>query len=144
MLRTGSGTGLAGICAALLFKPRKTILTDLDDALELLRSNARLNSTSASIEIQELDWNECATVRSSLPERIDTILLSDVLYNQEKHDVLLEALDLLATPNTQVLLAAKERHVDERVFWEKIRGKWTAKLLYRVLSSEIYELQKLQ
>lgn len=139
----GSGTGVAGIVAAALFSPQKTILTDLDDALELLHSNASLNAPCAPIEVKELDWSQCAAIRSSLPDKIDVILLSDVLYNQEKHDVLLEALDSLADENTQVLLAAKERHVDERVFWSKIQGKWDSRLLYQVLTCQIYELRKL-
>lgn len=129
--------------AASLFSPQKTILTDLDDALELLHSNASLNAPCAPIEVKELDWSQCAAIRSSLPDKIDVILLSDVLYNQEKHDVLLEALDSLADQNTQVLLAAKERHVDERVFWSKIQGKWDSRLLYQLLTCQIYELRKL-
>lgn len=120
-----------------------TILTDLDDALELLQSNTNLNSPTAAIEVRELDWSQCASVRTSLPDKIDVILLSDVLYNQDTHDILLETLDMLADENTQVLLAAKERHVDERVFWKKIQGKWETRLLYQVLSCQVFELYKI-
>jgi hypothetical protein len=141
--QTGSGTGAAGIFVAKQFSPQKMILTDLADAVELLNSNAQLNSPCSDIEVQELDWYKCASIRSQFPEKVDIILLSDVLYNQDTHDGLLDALDSLADQHTQVLLAAKERHQDERVFWQKIQGKWDSKLLYQLLYCQVFELRKI-
>ncbi|CAM0141065.1 unnamed protein product [Umbelopsis sp. WA50703] len=143
VLELGSGTGAAGIFVAKQFSPQKMILTDLADAVELLNINAQLNSPCSDIEVQELDWYKCASIRSQFPEKVDIILLSDVLYNQDTHDGLLDALDSLADQHTQVLLAAKERHQDERVFWQKIQGKWDSKLLYQLLYCQVFELRKI-
>lgn len=119
----GSGTGLVGIYAAELLKPKKVYLTDLADALEIMQQNVNLmqNESKVDMVVKELSWG---------PEKlenyadVDLVLLTDVLYNQSSHDLLLDTLDwILDNKGCRALLTYKERNPDEREFFTKVKNR---------------------
>ncbi|CAO3609238.1 unnamed protein product [Mucor hiemalis] len=123
LLELGSGTGLVGIYAAELLKPKKVYLTDLADALEIMQQNVNLmqNESKVDMAVKELSWG---------PEKlenyadVDLVLLTDVLYNQSSHDLLLDTLDwILDNKGCRALLTYKERNPDEREFFTKVKNR---------------------
>lgn len=108
-----------GIYAAELLKPKRIYLTDLADALEIMQQNVDLmkNESKVDMIVKELSWG---------PEKqqkyidVNLVLITDVLYNQSSHDLLLDTLDwILDNEGAQALLTYKERNPDEREFFTK-------------------------
>jgi SAM-dependent methyltransferase len=121
ILELGSGTGLVGIYAAQLLAPKQVYLTDLEDALQIMRQNADLvQDKKCEMIVEELAWGPDADPRYN---HVDLVLLTDVLYNQSSHDVLLDTLSWLLKPGTKALLAYKERNPDERAFFTKVKER---------------------
>lgn len=142
----GSGTGLVGIYAAELFKPKKVYLTDLADALEIMQQNVDLmNTNTVEMIVKELSWGP---KKSQEYSDVNLVLLTDVLYNQGSHDVLLETLDwILDNDNAKALLTYKERNPDEREFFTKVEKRgWQCQRIIEDscddLICEVYYIQK--
>ncbi|ORZ20635.1 putative methyltransferase-domain-containing protein [Absidia repens] len=155
IIELGSGTGLVGIVAALELQPRSTYLTDLPDALEIMQQNIYRVEESGSIDIniqaKVLSWGpktDGDDVWMGDENEVDLVLLTDVLYNQGSHDLLLQTLDwLVVNPKCRVLLGYKERNEDERVFFTKLKERqWQCVLAdtsdYEERPFEIYWIQK--
>ncbi|CAO3592218.1 unnamed protein product [Absidia cylindrospora] len=155
IIELGSGTGLVGIVAALELQPRSTYLTDLPDALEIMQQNVYRVKEGASIDIdiqaKVLSWGpktDGDDVWEGDENEVDLVLLTDVLYNQGSHDLLLQTLDwLVVNPKCRVLLGYKERNPDERVFFTKLlERQWQCVLAdtsdYEERPFEIYWIQK--
>ncbi|KAI8067591.1 putative methyltransferase-domain-containing protein, partial [Gongronella butleri] len=141
VIELGSGTGLAGIYAAHVLHPLSVTLTDLPNAMPILRQNVGLNACKGTdIQVHVLSWGAQANASEYDEDgaddatltrwddedatRYDLILLADVLYNQGSHDILLDTLNwLLAGPDAKVLLAYKERNPDERSFFTKVGAR---------------------
>ncbi|OAD04309.1 hypothetical protein MUCCIDRAFT_79426 [Mucor lusitanicus CBS 277.49] len=144
LLELGSGTGLVGIYAAELLGPKRVYLTDLPDALEIMQQNVDLMSdTKVEMLVKELSWGP---EKQDQYSDVDLVLLTDVLYNQGSHDVLLDTLDwLLDNDNCRALLTYKERNPDEREFFEKVAlRKWKCQRVqsYSHLVCEVYWISK--
>lgn len=135
----GSGTGLAGLYASRLFRPASVYLTDLAEALPLLEQNT---VGASAVLVQELDWSTAAARRTIFPARIDLILASDVLYNAGSHAALLAAMTAMAGVGTTVLLAYKERHEEEKGFWEAAERTWKVDVMAERGECHIYALEK--
>ncbi|CAO3622125.1 unnamed protein product [Mucor fragilis] len=145
MLELGSGTGLVGVYAAELLSPKRVYLTDLPDALEIMQQNVDLmNHTKVEMLVKELSWGP---EKQDQYKDVDLVLLTDVLYNQGSHDVLLDTLDwLLDNDNCRALLTYKERNPDERVFFEKVsQKKWKCQRVENCphLVCEVYWITKI-
>ncbi|CEP08324.1 hypothetical protein [Parasitella parasitica] len=120
LLELGSGTGLVGIYAAELLNPKRVYLTDLPDALEIMQQNVDLmRNAKVEMLVKELSWG---SENQDQYNDVDLVLLTDVLYNQGSHDVLLDTLDWLLGNNAhcRALLSYKERNPDEREFFSKV------------------------
>ncbi|KAK4518445.1 uncharacterized protein ATC70_008663 [Mucor velutinosus] len=144
MLELGSGTGLVGIYAAELLSPKRVYLTDLPDALEIMQQNVDLMShTKVEVLVKELSWGP---EKQNQYSDVDLVLLTDVLYNQGSHDLLLATLDwLLDNDNCRALLTYKERNPDEREFFEKVsQREWKCQRVenYPHLVCEVYWITK--
>jgi len=84
VLDFGSGSGVAGIAAAMA-GALKVIACDLDDdALDATRVNSLLNNVTV---------HTCKSIEG-LPDDIDLILAADVLYDRDNHHFLEAFLDL--------------------------------------------------
>lgn len=115
VLELGSGTGVVGIAAALLFRPAHLRMTDLPAQLPLMEQNlqaARGAVTTAEaraalerVLVAPLDWaapNEAAG-------SFDVLLASDCIWPKVDNALFVNVLSALATPRTRVLLAYEYR-----------------------------------
>lgn len=102
--------------------PKKVYLTDLADALEIMQQNVDLmKNKKVEMVVKELSWGP---VKQEEYSDVNLVLLTDVLYNQGSHDVLLETLDwILDNQDAKALLTYKERNPDEREFFTKVEKR---------------------
>jgi ribosomal protein L11 methylase PrmA len=79
IIELGSGSGLAGIVAALCGAPH-VVLTDLDQMVPHIRQNVGLNAAriAGRVEVLPLDWDRCD---KSLISQYDMVLGADLLYD---------------------------------------------------------------
>lgn len=104
-------------------------MTDLADALEIMQQNVDLmESKKLDMVVRELSWGPEKQLEY---KSVNLVLLTDVLYNQSSHDLLLETLDwLLDNEDAKALLTYKERNPDEREFFTKVEKRgWKCDLV---------------
>lgn len=126
----GCGTGLVGLVAWLC--GARSTLTDCADSLERAHENVLTNAprlvgecshlTSDTISVEALDWCEPA---ECMP-KCDIILGSEVVYLPELSAPLLNTIERLSNPHTQVFIVYKARGLGEHNFWELLKGKGVA------------------
>ena len=101
VLELAAGTGLTSIVAANWAK--KVLCTDVDlgEILNLIRRNVALNEhdLKADCDVREIDFfrTDWKTKLSSDLRNIDTILVADVIYNEEITKSFVNVLDELVT-----------------------------------------------
>jgi predicted nicotinamide N-methyase len=116
VLELGAGLGLPSLAAGI--RGADVLATDwAEDAVELLRVNARRNSVALSAE--RVRWDEPASLLERAPW--DRVLGADLLYEPRNADQLLGLLPLLGT---DVLLADPGRPF-LRGFLERAAERWT-------------------
>ena len=122
VLELGAGCGIVGIAFAQLVKC-DMLLTDLEDAQEIMASNIRYASPVAgsTLQAQKLDWVD--GVDDSSNAKVDLILVSDCIYNPESSLHLVETLRQLATrtPSVLILVGFKRRHEADTVFFDRMQ-----------------------
>jgi predicted nicotinamide N-methyase len=148
ILELGADCGIVDITFARCLPNISTLaLTDLPAASEILQRNltqAKLTlpkSSEAIISHQLLDWSK------ALPDNIssihwDLILVADCTYNQAPVHHLVKTMTQIRELNKDVLvlLAMKERHENERVFFKFIDvGGWCVKEQCRIPLSMVGE-----
>uniref|UniRef100_A0A7S4BTE9 Calmodulin-lysine N-methyltransferase n=1 Tax=Chrysotila carterae TaxID=13221 RepID=A0A7S4BTE9_CHRCT len=123
VVELGAGCGVAGLAAAKL--GAALLLTDLEEALPLLRLNAVANAAGCSFapRVAALSWGSqsdallAVTAFGGAP--IDLVLCTDVVYAPELYEPLLQTLRHLTTSaqanqvGCGVLMAHRSRHPDE-------------------------------
>ncbi|KAH0829666.1 hypothetical protein FOPE_10523 [Fonsecaea pedrosoi] len=111
-----------------LFKSSKLVkcdllLTDLEDAQEILASNIRCAAPVAgsTVRSEVLDW--ASSLDDSSNANYDLILVSDCIYNPDSSLHLVETLRQLATrtPETVILVGFKRRHTEDDLFFARMR-----------------------
>jgi len=75
VLELGAGTGAVGLWIALAYPTARVTLTDLAEALPLLRTNRDLNGLADQVRVMELAFGD------PIPEPFDVIIGSDLLYS---------------------------------------------------------------
>jgi Lysine methyltransferase len=122
ILELGSGCGIVGIAFTHLLKC-DMLLTDLDDATDILQTNIKLASPKAgsSLRAEVLDWS--SDLHDSRNVRYDLVLVSDCIYNPESSVYLVETLQRLARSSPQVLILVgfKRRHFADDVFFDHMK-----------------------
>ncbi|CAG8571940.1 12134_t:CDS:2 [Cetraspora pellucida] len=113
------------------------ILTDLDHALNLIRDNYSLNNhvlgvmNSVSIEIESLKWGD--TSKAKQLDAIDYVFASDVVYEPDLFDSLIQTLVTVCTPGrTKIFLGYKRRGLtkeEETCFFSKLQSRFRMSLL---------------
>lgn len=131
ILELGSGTGLAGLAAAAVFKENttknlKVILTDLAEALPALERNVAANpSISDLIHVTECDWYKPIfenMLKISDNNRIDCIIAADCVWLEELVQPFVATLEEIikkaGSIRTKVLLGYQSRsqRVDDLLF----------------------------
>ena len=121
VLELGSGCGIVGIAFAQIYPRSEVFLTDLPEAMELLRINME-QATPAShskLILSVLDWQE------ELPAvfqetSLDVILVSDCTYNCDSIPYLVKTLSAAAhlSPDVLILISLKKRHPSEAILYD--------------------------
>ena len=106
MIDVGSGTGAVGLAAAALGAHSVT-LTDLPHLQHLIDANITCNRLAQRASFVPLNWGDPVDVALAPP--FDIVLASDVLYQHEWVDPLLQTLKSLSGPSTQIFLANEHR-----------------------------------
>lgn len=94
VVELGAGCGLVGMAAALALAlgqgtAGQVILTDMQQALPLLKENVLLNSLDGAVRCEELRWDDMQQIDRLLlsllpaPEASVLFLAADVLYDQQ-------------------------------------------------------------
>ncbi|CAK0754517.1 hypothetical protein CVIRNUC_002304 [Coccomyxa viridis] len=116
-IELGAGTGIVGICAALL--GAKVTLTDTASCLPLLKQNVEghrngIHCAGGHAELQILDWSETEDWTSNELQGYDVIFGADLVYNRTGVLQLLPAMQRLlkALPDVAVMLGHCSRHAD--------------------------------
>jgi predicted nicotinamide N-methyase len=122
VLELGAGCGIVGVAFAQLVKC-DMLLTDLEEAQEILGSNVRCASPMAgsTVQAQNLDWE--TGLDDSSNTNFDLILVSDCIYNPESSVHLVKTLRQLAlrAPNVLILVGFKRRHEADTIFFERMQ-----------------------
>lgn len=102
-LEIGSGTGLVGIVAQLMFGFKDTVVSDyLPEILENLERNVSANKAGCRVEM--LDWtclHDSALVRNN--EKFQLLLVSDFMYDETHARLVVRTMDELVTRTGHVL-----------------------------------------
>lgn len=124
VLELGCGCGPNGIALAQSIPDCNVLLTDLEEAEEVVLANInRMNpAISSKVAFAALDWTQ------SLPPKIegrlnDLIIVSECTYNTETLQPLVDTLTSLIarSPKAVIVLATKTRHDSEAVFFDMMK-----------------------
>ena len=146
VLELGSGLGVVGLSFAAgvhssLLPVGKVVLSDVQDAMELLQHNILCNKTildTAIVEAIPLLWktqqkqehhHQASSSEETLTAKYHLMLASDVLYNAESIPALLSTVKrhLATTRNSAMLLGVRWRKPEiERSFFRALEG-WHGK-----------------
>ncbi|VVB18333.1 unnamed protein product [Arabis nemorensis] len=130
ILELGSGTGIVGIAAAITLAANVTV-TDLPHVLGNLSFNADANAEivarfGGQVHVAPLRWGEADDV-DVLGQNFDLILASDVVYDDQLYEPLLETLRLmiatmqLTGKRLVFVMAHLRRWKKESFFFKKAR-----------------------
>ena len=83
ILELGAGTGAVGLWIAMHYPTARVTLTDLAEALPLLRTNTALNGVSDRVRVVELAFGDSASGAAVLDPTgpFDVVIGSDILYS---------------------------------------------------------------
>ena len=152
IIELGSGVGVSGIAAAAL--GARVLVTDLEEALPLLRINAEANAARCvhAPTVAALEWGcdeaavahafECSDPggwwdrggdddgEASAP-RPALVLCSDVVYEPAAYEPLVQTMTVLATRfgATRTIMAHRSRHPDEHLFFHSIARRFSMRLV---------------
>ena len=123
VLELGAGCGIVGIAFAQLFRCN-VLLTDLDDATEILATNIKLAlvKPGSSLRAEVLDWS--SDLHGSINVKYDLVIVSDCIYNPDSSIDLVETLQRLAKTSPQVLILVgfKRRHDADEIFFDRMKA----------------------
>jgi len=151
VIELGAGTGVVGICAAIL--GAQVTLTDREELLtRLIQKNAKENNVENLVTTHILEWG--ADV-SPLNPPFDVILMSDVVAEtySKSYPQLLQTLKDLSNPNSFILLSYELRKFSDVKFFQMLNqsGFTYTKINNRELHSDwqaddigIFKIQRLQ
>lgn len=122
VLEVGAGCGIVGIAFAQLRKS-EMVLTDLEDAQEILQSNVDVATPLAgsSIRRQVLEWGP--SIEALSEPSFDLVLVSDCIYNPDSSLLLVESLLELSKHNSNLLILVgfKRRHDADDLFFTRMQ-----------------------
>ena len=127
LIELGAGVGVAGLAAAAL--GFKVLLTDLEEAVPVLRLNADANAHRCALPpaVAALEWGGTeAALREAVGTGLDAawegsslVLCSDVVYEPAAYAPLITTMRQLASCGvaTRTIMAHRSRHPDEHLFF---------------------------
>jgi 2-polyprenyl-3-methyl-5-hydroxy-6-metoxy-1,4-benzoquinol methylase len=108
IIDVGAGTGAVGLAAAAL-GAKVVVVTDLPHLRYLIESNITHNGLSDTARFAELSWGSLASWRDFGDCPPDFILASDVIYDKNQVQPLIDTLQRLCGVSTTILLAIEHR-----------------------------------
>ena len=130
IIELGAGCGLVSLCAASA-GAKRVVITDLEEALPLLRQNVAENVKSGGVEVQKLHWGELADVLQITEGMHGNLLVlgSDLIWHEKLFDALLATMvhfaDLPAT--NPGILSVEIQLASEMRFMADLPGDFCAK-----------------
>jgi predicted nicotinamide N-methyase len=140
ILELGAGTGICGLITGL-FEPKLIILTDKEENLPLLKKNHQLNKDimASEVKVLPLDWNN-KNHYSQIKENIDYIIASDVIWNFNYFDALLNAFYYFYRDDTIILLSYTYRKPEDAEFFKILKERgWVLEKIPEELYDETYK-----
>jgi predicted nicotinamide N-methyase len=120
VLEVGSGTGIVGIVAAILMKPKTMVITDIMAQLPLMEQNVNEaiqqlphNEELKRLRVQEFDWCK-DDVTLDPPPPYDIVVASDCIFPKLNNQWLLNALLKVTSSETLVLIGYEYRTASSR------------------------------
>jgi predicted nicotinamide N-methyase len=143
ILDLSAGTGYIGLSLAQLYQQRNqsiipppyVTLTDLPEALQLIKENQTLNNIQSTsyLNIEPLSWGNKKDADYILANgKLDIVIASDVLYNVDHFPELVSTLQDLCNEDTFIYLCYKQRGLtiqEERSFFKQCKVKFNITLL---------------
>jgi predicted nicotinamide N-methyase len=133
VIELGTGLGLCGILSTYL-NPKRVVLTDGDDrVLEKTRNNCALNGVDQRCEVKKMRWGveeaesflQKDSVDNNFTPGFDTVFGSDIIYDENKVDVLFatvaKLLENCQTGDGAFIVAYRRRTVSIDVIFEEAR-----------------------
>lgn len=122
VLELGSGCGIAGLQVTGLCSGSNVLLTDLPDAMDILKRNVEVTrpvSSSGKLAAAVLNWDE-PLPDSIAKQRFDLVILSDCTYNSDSIPGLVTTLGSVAEvwPDALYVISLKVRHESEAIFFD--------------------------
>ncbi|KAI8093290.1 putative methyltransferase-domain-containing protein [Halteromyces radiatus] len=145
VLDLSAGTGLLGLSVAKNAKPSKVTITELDEAVDLIKSNISLNDylnkKCNDLQVRKLLWGDDKQAQAC--GKADMILASDVLYEAEFFEDLIKSFVDLCNQKEddggKIFIGYKRRGFDaheEIRFWNLCRQYFDVTLLNEHPSDE--------
>ena len=110
----GSGTGCVGLVAkACLPEESRVILSDLEQYLDIIRENIRINGFD-KVLAKEIRWGREEDIRGLSP---DLILISDCVYYEDSLEPLVKTLSGLSSNGgkTRILMSYEKRFSEQKI-----------------------------
>lgn len=120
IVELGAGTGMAGICTAVLFPNVCICLTDIHEALPSLHHNVALNKALVGerVSVEACDWTNPNDTVVKAPW--DVVIATDVVWLEELVEPFVDTLDTIVkfNPKCFILMSyqSRTRRVDELLF----------------------------
>lgn len=131
ILELGAGCGLVGIWLSSMLPQSKVLLTDLPEAMDVLRCNVKnaKPANDSKLEIGVLDWDTGVATRGRELE-FDLIVISDCTYNCDSVPALVSTVAALVhlSPHAVILVSMKVRHDSEAIFFDLMSEHGLSKL----------------
>lgn len=120
VIELGAGVGLAGLTLAHVMPRIRLLLTDVPEVEPLLARSIKANGMDTTrTRFAVLDW-EKPVPEGIRNQKYDLILVSECTYNEDSIPALVTVLQALMekSPTATILVATKQRHENERIFYE--------------------------
>ncbi|PVI01333.1 hypothetical protein DM02DRAFT_671346 [Periconia macrospinosa] len=129
VVELGTGCGIVGLTLAKTVPASDVVLTDLQEASEIVRRNLEISrpSLQGSAQFKELDWESnlpepLSTSETACPhcQQIDIVVAADCTYNADSSPVLVSTMQKIAqtSHHALIIVAMKRRHDSEEVFFD--------------------------
>ena len=124
VIELGSGCGIVGIGLAQRLPKADFVLTDLPEAMEILKHNISKARPAEStiVRAETLNWDQAIPERF-LEDPFNLILVSDCTYNSDSIPALVRTMSglIARSPFALILVAMKVRHSSEAVFFDLMK-----------------------
>lgn len=121
VVELGSGCGVAGIGLAQIVPGCNVLLTDLEEAQNIITRNIKNASLpeGSSLEQKVLDWH-LPLPTDDLHETLDLLIVCECIYNADSDPALVHIIQqfMKYSPGIKVLVLVKRRHYSETIFFD--------------------------